>query len=155
MICHFHLQLALTDILQLLGVTPEGFIGHSTGEVACGYCDGGLTREQAMLLAYYRGQTILEAQFPPGGMAAIGLTWESAKEKLPEGVYAACHNGSESVSISGEQQKVSLLVEELEKEGTFAKVVDSSGIAFHSPWMAKIEDTLMKKFKTVRFSNAK
>lgn len=68
------LQIALTDVLFLMGVTPDGIIGHSTGEMGCGYADGGLTRAQTMELAYYRGSTIMEGRLQ-GGMAAVGLTW--------------------------------------------------------------------------------
>ncbi len=104
-----------------------------------------------MLVTYYRGQTILNAQFPRGAMAAVGMTWQEAATSLPPGVFAACHNGHESVSISGEQQKVLDVVELLKNEGKFAKVVDSSGIAFHSPCMELIKHKLLEKFATVSF----
>lgn len=42
------------------GVTPDGIIGHSTGEMGCGYADGGITREQTMRLAYHRGTTMMK-----------------------------------------------------------------------------------------------
>lgn len=67
-------QIALTDVLFLLDVTPDGIIGHSTGEMCCGYADGGLTREQTMQLAYHRGHTIMNANIK-GAMAAVGLSW--------------------------------------------------------------------------------
>lgn len=57
-----------------MGVTPDGIIGHSTGEMGCGYADGGLTREQTMQLAYHRGYTIMNAKIE-GAMAAVGLSW--------------------------------------------------------------------------------
>lgn len=67
-------KIALTDVLSLMGVHPDGIIGHSTGEMCCGYADGGLTREQTMCLAYYRGSTIMNGKIE-GSMAAVGLTW--------------------------------------------------------------------------------
>lgn len=39
-------------------------------------------------------------------MAAVGLTWEDASARCPEGVYPACHNGKDSVTISGDADKV-------------------------------------------------
>ena len=67
-------------MLTTAGVTPDGIIGHSTGEMACGYADGGLTIEQTMLLAYHRGHCIEEAGLTgPGAMAATGLTWQQAQ----------------------------------------------------------------------------
>ena len=78
----------MTDLLWSVGLEPDGIIGHSTGEIACGYCDGGLTREQAMLLVFHRADAILNAKFPPGAMAAVGLTWEDAKKRLPNSLTA-------------------------------------------------------------------
>lgn len=116
------IQIALTDTLSALGVSPDGIIGHSTGEMGCGYADGGITREQTMRLAYHRGTTIMKYKEITGAMAAIGLTWEEAKEQCPEGVVAACHNGADSVTISGTKEGVEKMVNELEAKGIFAKV---------------------------------
>ena len=30
------------------GIVPAGMLGHSAGEIACGYADGALTREQTV-----------------------------------------------------------------------------------------------------------
>lgn len=88
-------------------IVPDGIVGHSTGEMGCGYADGALSREQTMKLAYYRGTTIMNSAFPiKGGMAAVGLTWEEAKKRCPDGVVPACHNGADSVTISGDADKV-------------------------------------------------
>ncbi len=137
------------DVLRLVGVEPEGILGHSTGEVTCGYCDGAMTKEQTMLCAYYRGKSIMSGKFPPGAMAAVGLTWQGAKDRLPEGVVAACHNGKDSVTISGKEDAVLKVVEELTEEGIFAKMVNSSGIAFHSPSMQSVKETMLQHMRTV------
>ena len=55
-----------------MDLRPDGIIGHSLGEVACGYADGCLSQEEAVLTAYWRGQCIKEANIPPGAMAAVG-----------------------------------------------------------------------------------
>lgn len=65
-------QVALIDVLTSLGLKPDGIIGHSLGEVACGYADGCLTLEETVLCAYWRGQLIKESSIPPGAMAAVG-----------------------------------------------------------------------------------
>jgi len=52
-------QIALTDLLKSMGIQPNGIIGHSTGEMACAYADGGLTLEQTMKLAYWRGTPLI------------------------------------------------------------------------------------------------
>ena len=65
-------QIALIDLLTSVGLKPDGIIGHSLGEVACGYADGCLSQREAVLAAYWRGQCIKEAKLPPGSMAAVG-----------------------------------------------------------------------------------
>ena len=64
-----------------------------------------------------------------------GLTWEEALEQCPPGVVPACHNAEDSVTISGEENLVKGFVESLQEKGEFAKMVDSSGVAFHSHYM--------------------
>lgn len=68
------LQIAQIDLLTKMGLKPDGIIGHSVGELACGYADGSLSHSEAILAAYWRGRCIKEANLPPGGMAAVGKT---------------------------------------------------------------------------------
>ncbi|GBM38878.1 Fatty acid synthase [Araneus ventricosus] len=49
-------QVALVDVLNEIGITPDGIIGHSVGELGCSYADGSLTAEQIVLAAYWRGK---------------------------------------------------------------------------------------------------
>lgn len=65
-------------------------------------------------------------------------------------MYPACHNGADSVTISGETDKVAMFVEMLKKEEVFAKPVNSSGVPFHSPAMQKVKARMMVDFKSVR-----
>lgn len=65
-------KVGLVDTLRLMGITPDGIVGHSVGELGCGYADGSLTAEETVLAAYWRGRCIRESNLPPGGMAAIG-----------------------------------------------------------------------------------
>ena len=59
-------------LLREMGLVPDGIVGHSVGEIACGYADGCLTAQEAMLSAYWRGRCIEEAKLEPGAMAAVG-----------------------------------------------------------------------------------
>lgn len=88
------------------------------------------------------GRCVSEANLPPGAMAAVGLTWEEAKKRCPPGVLPACHNAEDTVTISGEKNVLEKFVEELKEEGTFAKAVNTSGVAFHSHYMAAIAPQL-------------
>ncbi len=68
-----HFQLALVELLKSLGLTPDGILGHSLGEVACGYVNNNsLSLEQTIKCAYWRAKCVSEAGLPPGAMAAVG-----------------------------------------------------------------------------------
>eukprot|EP00062_Callorhinchus_milii_P004539 gi/632943010/ref/XP_007886730.1/ PREDICTED: fatty acid synthase [Callorhinchus milii] len=143
------IQIAQIDMLKAVGLSPDGIIGHSVGELACGYADGSLTHEEAVSAAYWRGRCIKEAKLPPGAMAAVGLTWQECKEQCPEGVVPACHNAEDTVTISGPQEAVSKFVVKLKEDGVFAKEVRTAGVAFHSYYMASIAPTLLNALKKV------
>lgn len=105
-------------------------------------------------------------------MAAVGLTWEEVSQQVPEGVVPACHNGADSVTISGDAEKIKVFCENLQEKGIFAKVpfcwcklsfelpivrwnlsvfvqiVDSSGIPFHSPAMLSVQQDMLDAMKT-------
>ncbi|XP_071318722.1 fatty acid synthase [Trachinotus anak] len=143
------IQIAQIDLLTKLGLRPDGIVGHSVGELACGYADGSLSHTEAILAAYWRGRCIKEANLPPGGMAAVGLTWKECMAQCPQGVVPACHNAEDTVTISGPQDAISKFVSELKEQGVFAKEVRSAGVAFHSYYMASIAPTLLAALKKV------
>ncbi|XP_066156912.1 fatty acid synthase [Euwallacea fornicatus] len=138
------MQVALTDVLKTIQIEPDFIVGHSVGEVGCAYADGTLTAEQAILAAYSRGRAILESKLAPGAMAAIGLTWEEAKERCPPEIVPACHNSEDSVTISGPPDAINKFVTQLQAENVFAKAVNSSGTAFHSKYIAEAGPRLRK-----------
>jgi acyl transferase domain-containing protein len=49
------LQIALVDLLDSWGVRPSAVVGHSSGEISAAYAVGGLSKESALRVAYYRG----------------------------------------------------------------------------------------------------
>lgn len=93
-------QVALTDVLTHVGLTPDGMVGHSVGELGCAYADGCFTPEQTVLAAYWRGRSILDTNLSEGAMAAVGLSWEECHKRLPKDVIPACHNSEDSVTVS-------------------------------------------------------
>ncbi|XP_058059390.1 fatty acid synthase [Anopheles bellator] len=142
-------QVALTDVLTHVGIVPDGMVGHSVGELGCAYADGCFTPEQTVLAAYWRGRSILDTELIAGQMAAVGLSWEECKEKLPKDVIPACHNSSDSVTISGPVASVGKVIADLNAQGIFAKGVKSSGIAFHSRYIADAAPKLRKSLDKI------
>lgn len=143
------MQVALTDILSSLGLEPDGIVGHSVGEVGCAYADGTFTAEQAVMAAFSRGKAILESNLPAGAMAAIGLSWEECKKRCPQGIFPACHNSADSVTISGPKDAIEAFVAQLASENVFARVVKSSGTAFHSKYIAEAGPKLRKALEEI------
>ncbi|KOA95830.1 Fatty acid synthase, partial [Operophtera brumata] len=148
-VCIAAVQVALVDVLRELGVRPDGIVGHSVGEIGCAYADETLTGAQAVLAAYWRGRSIIDAELAPGAMAAVGLSWEQCEARCPPDVVPACHNAADSVTVSGPVAAVDAFVAELSAEGTFARRVNSSGVAFHSKYIAAAAPLLRRSLERV------
>ncbi|KPJ07407.1 Fatty acid synthase [Papilio machaon] len=142
-------QVALVDVLRELGLRPDGIVGHSVGEIGCAYADDTLTAEQAVLAAYWRGRSIVDARLPPGAMAAVGLGWEEAGARCPPDIAPACHNAADSVTVSGPAESIERFVAQLAAEGVFARRVNSSGVAFHSRYIAAAAPLLRRSLERV------
>ncbi|XP_037515436.1 fatty acid synthase [Rhipicephalus sanguineus] len=147
--CIAAVEVALVDVLFALGIRPDGMVGHSLGEIGCAYADGCLTAEQTVLSAYWRGRCVDTGNLPPGAMAAVGLTWEEATKRCPDGVQPACHNAENSVTVSGAADAVAKWVEELKAEGVFVREVNSAGVAFHSKYMESIRPAFVQAMQKI------
>lgn len=106
-------QIALVDCLAEIGIRPQAVVGHSSGEIAAAYSAGSLTAEEAILVAFYRG-VVGRLATRNGAMAAIGMGWDDVKQHLIPGVDAACDNSPNSVTISGDTDKVEFVISELQ-----------------------------------------
>ena len=100
------MQIGLVDVLrEEYGITPGGVLGHSAGEIACGYGDGCFTREQTVLVAYHRGRMCPEHNISGGLMAAVGLGADEAAARLAkhgkDSCVVGCDNSPNSVTLSG------------------------------------------------------
>lgn len=141
------IQIGLTDILKALELEPDYIIGHSVGEIGCAYADGCFTAEEMILSAYFRGLTSLETKVVYGSMAAVGIGYEQLKDIVPKEIVIACHNSSESSTISGPADKISEFVNALKAKNIFAKEVECSHIPYHSKYIAEMGPKLHKYLK--------
>jgi fatty acid synthase, animal type len=62
----------------------------------------------------------------------------------------ACHNSEDGVTISGPPDSIAKFVNQLKSEGVFAREVNSSGIAFHSWYIAAAGPLFKEKVAGVR-----
>ncbi|CAG4933491.1 unnamed protein product [Colias eurytheme] len=142
-------QIGLTDVLTALGIVPDKIIGHSVGELGCAYADGCLTAEETILSAYSRGLVSVQTPFIKGSMAAVGLGYSKVAKMCPPEIEIACHNSSESATISGPAEIMQEFVQSLTAKGIFAKEVPCSNIAYHSRYIAEAGPGLLKYLKEV------
>lgn len=143
------IQIALVDVLRELDVSPDGIVGHSVGELVCAYADGCVTHEETIRMAFWRGKCVKDDLKCRGRMAAIGLSLEEVRARLPTGVFIACHNSEDSITVSGKEEAVHKFVQQLKSESVFARLIDSSGIAFHSPLMSGVRQILSEKLSQI------
>jgi len=149
------IQIALTDVLKTLELAPDFIIGHSVGELGCAYADDCFTDEETILSAYSRGLVSLETKVIHGSMAAVGLGHSQLKDIIPDGIEIACHNSSESSTISGPADKIAAFVDSLKERKIFAKEVECSNIPYHSSYIKEMGPILYKRLKEVIKTNKK
>jgi fatty acid synthase len=143
------IQVALIDLLTALKIVPDKIIGHSVGELACGYADGSVDKFQTVKCAYARGKAIKDAKLAPGAMAAVGLSVSECKKRCPADIFPACHNAEDSVTVSGPVDSIMKFVDDLKYEGIFAKMVNSSNNAFHSKYIQDAAPFLRKYLQEI------
>ncbi|KAI0593381.1 hypothetical protein F4775DRAFT_607795 [Biscogniauxia sp. FL1348] len=132
------IQIALVDTLAAAGIEPTAVVGHSSGEVAAAYAAGALSAREAITVAYCRGAAA-KSQTRIGGMAAVGMSWESVEKYLLPGTSVACDNSPNSVTLSGDADVLSDVVAAI-KEGEPSVPVTMLKVekAYHSHHMAEV-----------------
>ncbi|KAM5483533.1 Type I Iterative PKS [Microsporum canis] len=152
------IQLGLVDLLKSWGITPSAVTSHSSGEIAAAYAAGALPFDQALGVAYYRGelaQKQLELSPLTGGMLAVGIDQESAERKIVEvvptgGVIVACINSPNSVTLSGDLDALEEIAASFEEGGVFNRKLKVP-MAYHShhmmPMVAEYTERLEELLK--------
>ncbi|KAI0451923.1 hypothetical protein F5B21DRAFT_485082 [Xylaria acuta] len=151
------LQIALVDLLSSFGVLPKVVVGHSSGEIAAAYTAGALSLESACKIAYFRGKVagkLLVTNGDPGNqgaMLSVNLAgpevskWRCklAPEFKESAIQIACFNSPTNTTLSGPANAINKLKSLLERDGIFAKVVNT-GIAYHSTAMCAVADEYLE-----------
>lgn len=131
------IQIALTDLLAELGLRPAAVVGQSMGEIAAGYATGGLSKDDALLIACHRSRLMGEGESllvgdQQGAMAVVEfgvaeLTEFTAAHPEFERVEPAVYAAPGMTTVGGPSGPVSKLVEHLEAEGKFARLLAVKG----------------------------
>lgn len=139
-------QVALVDLLKAAGICPEAVVGHSSGEIAAAYAAGYITREDAWLISYRRGQFahLIQQRQPglKGRMMAVGLSAAQARDYInragQENVVVACENSPVSVTLSGDEDQILQLAQMMAADAVFYRLL-AVKTAYHSHHMRAVE----------------
>ncbi len=58
-------------MLAAVGIKPDGFIGHSAGELMCGYIDGCISHRDALICYFFKDECVLKCN--GGAMAGMAF----------------------------------------------------------------------------------
>ena len=122
------IQIALTDLLASFGVRPAGVMGMSMGEIAAAYAAGGISAQDAMIIACHRARLMGEgeaslSEADQGAMAVVELSAEDIAA-LDAFIEPAVYTGPGMTTVGGPRQAVLDLVEKLDGEGKFARALN-------------------------------
>ncbi|KAL4970621.1 type I polyketide synthase [Aspergillus stella-maris] len=134
------IQIAVVDLLSSWGVTPSAVVGHSSGEIAAAYAAGALSKDSALIAAFYRGY-VCKNPTRLGGMAAIGLGKAEVLPFLLPGVGVACENSGSSVTLSGDFEALGQVMDTIKvhSDQVFVRKL-SVEMAYHSEHMKDVGD---------------
>lgn len=151
------IQIALVDLCKAANITPAAVVGHSSGEIAAAYAAGFITREDAWLIAYRRGQyaTTITHRAPllKGRMMAVGLSRaevENYFHMVPTGtICIACENSPVSVTLSGDEDQIMKIADLLSADDVFHRIL-AVQTAYHSHHMQLVEADYLQSLSTIR-----
>ncbi len=145
------LALAYTAWWNAIGVRCDALVGHSMGEVAAACAAGALSLDEAMRIICRRSQ-LMKTTSGRGAMALVDLSMDEAQARLrgrEDRLAVAVSNSPRSSVVSGEPAAVQALMDELQGEGVFCRLVKVD-VASHSPQMQPLADTLGAELADLR-----
>ena len=121
-------------------------IGHSSGEIAAAYCVGGLSKESAWQVAYFRGVLASTMKRPKrGAMMSVALSEREAEVYIDKAVpqsrkrdiSVGCVNSPINVTFTGDEDCIDMVKCLVEEKGIFARKL-AVQVAYHSKAMTEI-----------------
>ncbi|MGW4084043.1 SDR family NAD(P)-dependent oxidoreductase [Streptomyces sp. NPDC004822] len=144
----FAVMVSLAAVWRARGVRPDAVVGHSQGEVAAACVAGALSLNDAAAVVALRSQA-LTGLSGTGTMAVVALPHTEVERRTGDGpITVAAVNSGRSTVVSGAVDAVRALVESLEREQVFARVLDVD-YASHSDRVEPVRDTVLDELDGV------
>ena len=146
----FAVMVALAELWRSCGVRPAAVLGHSQGEVIAAHVAGGLTLEDAAMLAAVRGR-LSGKLVGKGGMASVLLGGDALAELLEpwEGrIEVAADNAPSATLLSGDREALDGLLELCAARGVRARPIPTV-IASHSAHVEELRGELLDALSSI------
>ncbi len=129
------IQITMIEAWKRAGLTIDRSIGYSAGELAALVAADVLDAEDALALAFRRGQ-LIDASPPSGATAAVGLGASAVTDLIADrpaaDICIAAISGVNSTTVAGTDDLVKMVEQAARDAGTWATRL-SDTVAFHSP----------------------
>lgn len=148
----FAFEYALAQLWIAWGIVPSVLIGHSLGEYVAACLAGVFSVQDACKLVIARGHFM--QQTLPGKMLAVFASKEYIYKILnqySDKINTAAINGPEHIVLSGKEDNLIEIENELRKEKIHSKYLDVEQ-AFHSYMMESILDKFMEVASSIKYS---
>ncbi len=151
----FALQVALVRALEAKGLTFQGVVGHSVGELAAAHIAGALTLEQAIHVVKERSEA-QASTYDRGRMMVAGIGAAGARDEISDlgrDVEIAAINSPRSVTLSGTTEAISALEKRFKRKRIAAKLLDIK-YAYHSHQQDSVRDPLLAGLGKIEAKNS-
>jgi len=146
----FAISVSLAKLWGECGVQPAAVLGHSQGEIAAAHIAGGLSLEDAAMLAAVRSR-IISKLAGKGAMVSVALPVGELDSRLPawEGeIEIAAQNSPSSTLLSAGREAADGFLRQCEEEGVRAREIPAT-IASHSSRVEPLRDELLEALASI------
>ena len=146
----FAVMAALTELWRSVGVRPAAVAGHSQGEIAAAYAAGGLSLQDAAMLAAVRSR-IISKLAGKGAMVSIALPAKEIGpriERWGERIEVAAHNGPSSTILSGDREALDELLAQCAEDDVRAREVPAT-IPSHSAYVDVLREEVLEELAPI------
>jgi 1-acyl-sn-glycerol-3-phosphate acyltransferase len=139
------IQVGLTRLWRSWGIIPDALIGHSAGEIGAAWAAGALSLEDALKVAFHRGQ-LQHRLVGSGTMLAAGVSENEAiqlTEGLSDRVSIAAINSPTSVTFSGERRALGQIAVALDGQQRFNRFLPVE-VPYHAPCLESLRSEFIE-----------